>query len=100
MLLVARSGIGKTTLAHVIGEELGVDVFVVEAPDSHDTLMSLRTTMHGGDILLIDEVHQQAIMERRGRESSTQPEVLYGVMEDRTITTQVGVLPFPYITVI
>jgi Holliday junction DNA helicase RuvB len=100
MLLVGRSGTGKSTFSHVVANELGVDVYEVEAPVSHDTLLELRTTMMPGDILKIEEIHQQAIMDRRGRSSATQPEVLYAVMEDRVLTTATGVLPFPAITVI
>lgn len=100
ILLVAASGIGKSTFSHVIAGSLGVDVFEVEAPVSHDTLMELREVMDWGDILRIEEIHMQAVQERRGKTSSTQPEVLFSVMEDRVIQTASGVLPFPEITVI
>ena len=100
MLFIAPSGTGKSTFSHVIGNELGVDVYEVEAPISHDTLLTLRTTMQRGDILRIEEIHQQGIMDRRGRQSSTQPEVLFSVMEDHVIPTEHGVLPFPEICVI
>jgi Holliday junction DNA helicase RuvB len=100
LLLVGPSGVGKSTFAHAIANELGVRVYQVEAPISHDTLLDLREVMRDGDVLFIDEVHQQAIMERRGRSSATQPEVLFGVMEDRTIVSGSGVLPFPAITLI
>jgi Holliday junction resolvasome RuvABC ATP-dependent DNA helicase subunit len=100
VLLVGSSGAGKTTFANAIANELCVDCFQVEAPISHDTLLALRGTMRDGDILFLDEVHQQAVQERRGRQASTQPEVLFGVMEDQTIATSDGVLPFPHITVI
>lgn len=100
VLMVGRSGTGKSTFSHVIAAELGVDVYEVEAPVSHDTLLALRETMNDRDILRIEEIHQQAIMERRGRSTATQPEVLYAVMEDRTMTTGTEVLPFPAITVV
>lgn len=100
MLMVGPSGTGKTTLAHVIASEVGADVYELEAPVSMDTLLELRTTMKDGDILKIEEIHQQAVMERRGRSSATQPEVLYAVMEDRVIPTSEGILPFPKITLI
>lgn len=97
-LLVGPSGTGKSTFSHVIANELGVDVYELEAPVSGDTLLELRTTMQRGDILKIEEIHQQGIMDRRGRQSSTQPEVLYSIMEDRTMPTATGILPFPEIT--
>lgn len=100
MLLVGPSGTGKTTFAHIIGNEMGVDVYQIEAPVSLDTLLQLRDVMMDGDILLLDEVHQQAIAERRGKSSATQPEVLFSLMEDRTIPTQHGLLAYPKITLI
>lgn len=100
MLLVGPSGYGKTTVANAVANELGVTVYAVEAPISHETLLALREVMRDRDILFIDEIHQQAIMERRGKSSSTQPEVLFSVMEDRTLVSGSGVLPFPAITII
>jgi Holliday junction DNA helicase RuvB len=100
MLLVGPSGYGKTTVANAVANALGVQVWQIEAPVSHDTLTSLRTAMADRDILFVDEIHQQGIMDRRSRDSSTQPEVLFSVMEDRTLVTGSGVLPFPLITVI
>jgi hypothetical protein len=91
-----RQDHGRQRLAN----ELEVDCYQVEAPISHDTLLELREVMRDNDILFIDEIHQQAIMERRGRQSSTQPEVLYHVLEDRSLITDRGMLDFPAITVI
>jgi Holliday junction DNA helicase RuvB len=100
VLLVAPSGTGKTTFSNVVANELGVDVYPVEAPVSSETLLTLREVMRDGDILQIEEVHQQAIMERRGRSAATEPEVLYNVLEDRTIASGTEILRFPHITVI
>lgn len=100
LLLVGPSGVGKSTVAHIVANEMAVRVFQVEAPVSHETLLQLRTAMLDRDILFIDEIHQQAIMERRGRSANTQPEVLFGVMEDRTIVSGSEVLPFPEITLV
>ena len=100
VLLVGPAGTGKTTFSHVIAHELDVRVFEVEAPVSFDTLMELREVMEDGDLLKLEEIHQQGIMERRGKSSATQPEVLYAVMEDRVIPTQSGILPFPRITIV
>jgi Holliday junction DNA helicase RuvB len=99
-LLVAASGTGKSTFSHVVANELGVDVFEVEAPVSIDTLLELRTEMRRCDVLKIEEIHQQGIAERRGLSAATTPEVLYAVMEDHVIPTSAGVLEFPHITVI
>lgn len=100
MLLVGPAGTGKSTFAHVVASELGVHVYQLSAPVSHDTLLELRDVMADRDVLFVDEIHLQAIQERRGRESITAPEVLYGVLEDRVIATGRGVLPFPAITMI
>jgi Holliday junction DNA helicase RuvB len=100
VLLVGPAGVGKTTVANVLANELEVDCYPIEAPVAHDTLLELREVMFDNDILFIDEIHQQAIMERRGRQSSTQPEVLYHVLEDRKLITDRGILDFPAITVI
>jgi Holliday junction DNA helicase RuvB len=99
LLMVGPSGTGKTTLAHVAAHELDAQVWQLEAPISTDTLLELRESMEPGDVLFIDEIHQQAISERRGKSASTQPEVLFGVMEDFTIATAQGILAFPEITV-
>jgi Holliday junction DNA helicase RuvB len=100
VLLVGASGTGKSTFSHVIANELAVQVFTVEAPISMDTLVQLRQVMNDGDLLQIEEIHQQAYGERRGKSASTQPEVLYGVMEDRTLITGSEVLDFPAITIV
>lgn len=100
LLLSGPSGYGKSTVAHVVAEEMQVQVFQVEAPVGHETLLDLRQSMGNFDVLFIDEIHQQAIMERRGRTTNTQPEVLFGVMEDRTLVSGSGVLDFPEITLI
>lgn len=100
ILLVGPSGTGKSTFSHVIAAELGVDVYEAEAPVSAETLLSLREVMQDGDILRIEEIHQQGIMERRGKNGGTEPEVLYAVLEDRVISTGTEILPYPAITVI
>lgn len=100
VLLVGGAGTGKSTFSHVIAHELGAEVYEVEAPISRDTLLELRLTMNDGDILRIEEIHQQGIMERRGLGGSTQPEVLYAIMEDRVMPSGAGLLDFPDITII
>lgn len=99
-LLVGSSGTGKTTIANIIANELQVQVFQVEAPISHETLLMLRPQMRDRDIIFIDEIHQQAMAERRGMTTNTRPEVLFGVMEDQTLVSDTRVVAFPAITVI
>jgi holliday junction DNA helicase RuvB len=100
VLNVGPAGTGKSTFSHVIAHELGVDVYEVEAPVSRDTLLELRTVMRDRDILRIEEIHQQAIMERRGKGAGTQPEVLYAIMEDGVMPAGSGLVEFPEITII
>lgn len=100
VLLVGASGTGKSTFSHVIANELRVQVFEVEAPVSRDTLLELREVARDRDILRIEEIHQQAVMERRGRSAATEPEVLYAVMEDRVIPGAGGLVDYPEITII
>jgi holliday junction DNA helicase RuvB len=99
LLLVGPSGVGKSTFAHVIANELDVDVYQLEAPVGLSTLLELREVMIRGDVLFIDEIHQQALAERRGKTADTQPEVLFSVMEDRKLISGGAVLDFPEITV-
>ncbi len=99
ILLVGPNGTGKTTFAHVVAHELGARVYQLEAPVSADTLLELSQVMEDGDVLFLDEVHQQAVGDRRGKSSNTQPEVLFSVMEDRTLPTGGGVIQFPHITI-
>lgn len=99
-LLVGAAGTGKSTFSHVIAHELDADVYEVEAPIDRETLLELREVMQDRDILRIEEIHQQAIMERRGKSAATQPEVLYAIMEDRVMPAGAGLLDFPEITVV
>lgn len=99
-LFVGPAGIGKSTLAHVVANELGVSVYQLEAPVGYEDLEQLRDTMNNGDVLLVDEIHQQAIMERRGRTTNSQPEVLYQVLEDGVLVGPGGPTWFPTITMI
>lgn len=101
VLLVGPAGTGKTTFANCIANELGAaQVFQLQAPISFDTLVQLQEHAREGDVVFIDEIHQQAVQERRGTSTMLKPEVLFGVLEDRTLTTPRGVLPFPHVTFI
>jgi Holliday junction DNA helicase RuvB len=100
VLLSGSSGTGKTTIAQIIAAELGVNIYQVEAPVGHDTLLALREVMQDKDVLLLDEAHLQSTGDRRGATTNTSPEVLYNVLEDRTIISGSQTLPFPKITMI
>lgn len=71
-------GLGKTTLAHIIANELGVNMKVTSGPvlDKPGDLAGLLTTLDEGDVLFIDEIH---------RLSPVVEEYLYSAMEDFVI---------------
>ena len=74
-LFAGPPGLGKTTLAHVIAEELGVALHITSGPaiDHKGMLASLLSSLGEGDVLFIDEIHRlNAIVE----------ENLYPAMED------------------
>jgi Holliday junction DNA helicase RuvB len=100
MLMVGASGTGKTTTAQIVAHELGRRVFQLSAPVSLDTFEQLREIMHDGEVLIVDEIHQQMSGDRRGATQSCDPETYFAIMEDRQLHTSTGVLPFPAITII
>jgi Holliday junction DNA helicase RuvB len=71
-------GLGKTTLAHIIANELGVGMKVTSGPvlDKPGDLAGLLTSLETGDVLFIDEIH---------RLSPEVEEYLYSAMEDYVI---------------
>ena len=71
-------GLGKTTLAHIISNELGVNMKITSGPilDKPGDLAGLLTSLEEGDVLFIDEIH---------RLSPVVEEYLYSAMEDYVI---------------
>lgn len=99
-LLIGPAGTGKTTFANIIANELGRDCYQVAAPVSFETLMDLKDTMRNSDVLAIDEIHMQAVQERRGKEAMSSPEVFLSLLEDGVIASPSGMVPFPDVTII
>ncbi|MBP5795537.1 MAG: Holliday junction branch migration DNA helicase RuvB [Bacteroidales bacterium] len=71
-------GLGKTTLAHIIANEMGVNMKITSGPvlDKPGDLAGLLTSLDTGDVLFIDEIH---------RLSAEVEEYLYSAMEDYVI---------------
>lgn len=78
VLFSGPPGLGKTTLAYILGEQMGVNVRATSGPiiDKPADLAGLLTGLEAGDILFIDEIH---------RLPRTVEEYLYSAMEDYVI---------------
>jgi len=100
MLLAGQSGTGKTTLAQVVAHEMGRRVFQVAAPVDRAMFEKLRVSCEDGDVVIVDEIHQQVSGDRRGVTQAADPETFFAVMEDRRLNTPAGIVPFPCVTFI
>lgn len=75
LLFYGPPGLGKTTIASVIAEEMGVDIKITSAPalERPRDIIGILMSLKGGDILFIDEIH---------RLNRVTEEILYPAMED------------------
>ena len=83
VLLYGPAGLGKTTLAHIIAKEMGVNIRVTSGPaiERVGDLGSILTNLQDGDVLFIDEIH---------RLNKLIEEVLYPAMEDYKLDVIIG----------